>query len=82
MLTYIWRWGDVGVALVLFAAVHEELGKRSKALLQIVNGRETAPLLVSLHPGVETDVAPAGSVSASAFVILACTKQLSIVFDV
>lgn len=71
----------MGVALILFAAVDKVGGKGGVALLLDVFG-ETSPLLNTLHPGVETDVSSAGSICASAFVILACTQQLFIIFSV
>lgn len=80
--TNIWRWCRVGVALIFSTAVDIEAVKGGKALLIVVLCWETSSLLISMHPGVETDVSSAGSICASAFVILACTQQLSIIFSV
>lgn len=80
--TNMWRWRGVGVALVFSAAVDKEALEGGEALLPVVLLHETAPLLVFLHPGVETDVSSAGSICASAFVILTCTQQFSFIFSV
>lgn len=72
----IWRDCGVGVALVLFAATNKEARDGGVALLQVEATRETAPLLIAILPGVETDVSSAGSIYACAFGILTCTQQL------
>lgn len=80
--TNVWRWCGVGIALVFFAAVDIEAFKGGVALLPVVVCRETASFFLSTQPGVEANVSSAGSICASAFVILTCTKQLSIIFSV
>lgn len=70
----------MGVAQVLSAAVDKEALKGGKAMLLVVKCGETAPLLKSLHQGVEADFFSARSIHACAFAILACAQQPAIVF--
>lgn len=82
ILTNIWRRRDVAVAQVIPAAGHIESLKGGHALLSDVIFHETAPLLVTAHPGIETVVSSASSILTCAFVILTYAQQLPIIVGV
>lgn len=81
-LTDAGRRSGEGVALVLSAAVDEELAEGGVAVLPVDVVGEAAPLLVAFHPGVEADVASAGAVHARLLLVLARAQELPVVIGV
>ena len=81
ILTNVWRWRGVGVAVILLAAVDEEFRNRGEALLPVVF-YETAPLLKALNPGVEAVVSSASSIHTCAFGILTCAQEIPTVLRI
>lgn len=81
-LTDVWRRRCKGIASVLSAAVDVEAVKESVALLIVVLIGEATLLLMTVHPRVEADVAPACVIHTCAFVILACAQQLPVILGI